>query len=97
DLLLMMGTDEAIGQLRKSGDVLLLDRPLTPSRSLRKRIPWVLATVGGVILAVSFHLVPIVAAAMLGAVAIYFTGVIKTKESYGSVEWSILFLIYGML
>lgn len=97
DLLLMMGTDEAIRQLRKSGDVLLLDRPHTPSRSLRRKIPQVLGVVGGVILAVTFNVVPIVAAALIGVAAIYLTGVLKTKESYDSIEWSILFLIYGML
>jgi di/tricarboxylate transporter len=97
DLLLMMGTDDAIRQLRKSGDVLLLDRPHTPSKSLRKKIPQVLGVVGAVILAVSFELVPMVGAALIGVALIYLTGVLKSKESYDSIEWSILFLIYGML
>jgi len=97
DLLLMMGTDAAIKQLRRSDDVLLLDHPHTPSRSLRKKTPWVLATVAGVILAASLGLVPIVAAAMLGVAVLFSTGVLKSKESYDSIEWSILFLIYGML
>lgn len=97
DLLLMMGTDAAIKQLRRSDDVLLLDHPHTPSRSLRKKTPWVLATVAGVILAASLNLVPIVAAAMIGVTVLFFTGVLKVKESYDSIEWSILFLIYGML
>ncbi len=97
DLLLMMGTDAAIRQLRRGGDVLLLDHPYTPSRSLRKKTPWVLATVAAVILAVSLNLVPIVAAALIAAAVSYFIGVLKTKEGYASIEWSILFLIYGML
>ena len=33
DLLLMMGTDEAISQLRRSGDIMLLDIPPVPSRT----------------------------------------------------------------
>ncbi len=97
DLLLMMGTEPAIRQLRKSNDVLLLDHPPTPSRSLRRKSPLVLATVAGVVLATSFGLLPIVAAALIGAVVMILAGVLKSKEGYASVEWSILLLIYGML
>ncbi len=97
DLLLMMGTEAAVHQLRRGDDIFLLDRPPTPTRNLRKKIPVVLATVAGVILAASFNVVPIVAAALLGVAVLFLAGILKTKESYLSIEWSILFLIYGML
>jgi len=97
DLLLMMGTEAAVRRLRGGDDVFLLDRPPTPARSQRKKIPLVLATVAGVILAASLNLMPIVAAALLGVAVLFLAGVLKTKEGYLSIEWSILFLIYGML
>ncbi|MCP4664626.1 MAG: SLC13 family permease [bacterium] len=97
DLVLMMGTDAAVEQLRKSDDILLLDKPYTPSLSMRKKKPIVVATIAGVILAASFHLAPIVAAALVGVAVLFATGCIKPKEGYANIEWSILVLIYGML
>ena len=97
DLLLMMGTEEAIEQLRRSNDINLLDHPPVPTRGLRKKRAIVLATIVGVILAASFNLVPIVAAALLGVGVVFATGCLKTKEGYANIEWSILVLIYGML
>lgn len=97
DLMLMMGTDEAIEQLRGSNDIFLLDHAPAPSRSMRKKAPLVMATVAAVILAAAFNWMPIVAAAMVGAVVIFSSGCLTTKEGYASIEWSILALIYGML
>jgi di/tricarboxylate transporter len=97
DLLLMMGTEQAIQQLRSNDDIFLLDQPATPAKSRRKKLPLVLATVAAVILAASLNLVPIVAAALIGVTVIYLSRVLSPKEGYGSIEWSIIFLIYGML
>ncbi len=97
DLLLMMGTDAAIDRLRGSDDILLLDHPRTPSRSLRRKTWIVLATVAAVIATASLNLTPIVAAAMIGAAVIFASGVLKSKDGYAAIEWSIIFLIYGML
>ena len=97
DLLLMMGSEEAFGQLRRSNEIFLLDHAPVPSRSMRLKAPWVMATVGGVIVAASLNVMPIVAAAILGAAIVFGLGCLKTKEGYGTIEWSILVLIYGML
>ncbi len=97
DLLLMMGTDIAIDTLRGSDDILLLDKPRTLSLSRQRKTPIVLATVAGVILAASFNVLPIVAAALIGLAVVFMTGAVKTKEGYANIEWSILVLIYGML
>lgn len=97
DLLLMMGTDEAIEALRRSDEIFLLDHPPVPARGQRRRQPLVLATVVGVIAAAGFGIMPIVAAALVGAAIVFLTGCLRTKEGYASIEWSILVLIYGML
>lgn len=97
DLLLLMGTDPAIEQLRLSDEILLLDHPRTPSLSLRKKTPLVVGTVMAVIVVAALNWVPIVGAAMVGAAFLFFTGCLKPKEGYENIEWSILFLIYGML
>lgn len=97
DALLMMGTDEAREALRRSDDILLLDRPATPSRPRPGRILIVLATLLGVVTVASLNLLPIVVAALIGCGILMGTGCIKPKQAYASIDWGILILIYGML
>ena len=97
DILLLMGTDRAIEELRKSDDILLLDRPATPAKSRRKKMPLAVGTLAAIILLVSLNLAPIVAASLIGCGFLFLTGCLHTKEAYQSIDWSIIFLIYGML
>jgi di/tricarboxylate transporter len=97
DLLLMMGTEQAVNELRRGNDFILFDRPPLPSFSQHKRIPLVLATIAGVVLAEVFNWLPIELGAIAGAVFLCLTGCIKPKEAYESIEWPLLFLIFGML
>jgi di/tricarboxylate transporter len=97
DTILMMGTDQAREQIRRGDDILLLDRPHTSSTDLRKKAPIVLLTMVGIVSLVSFNLVPITGAAMIGVAIILASGVLRPKEAYASIDWSILILIYGML
>ena len=97
DTLLMMGTDSAVEELRKSDDLLLLDRPATPARSMRRKMPIVLTILAGIIVLVTLSAVPIAAAALIATGLLFLTGCLKPKEGYLAIDWSILFLIYGML
>lgn len=97
DILLMMGTEQAVNSLRQGDDIILLDRPPLPSFSRHKRIPLVLATIVAVVLGETFDLVPIHLGAIAGAVLMCVTGCIKPKEAYESIEWNLLFVIFGML
>jgi di/tricarboxylate transporter len=93
----MMGTDQAREQIRRGDDILLLDRPHTSSTDLRKKAPIVLLTMIGIVSLVSFNLVPITGAAIVGVAIVLVSGVLRPKEAYASIDWSILILIYGML
>ena len=97
DLLLMMGTEQAANELRRGDDIILFDRPALPSISLHKRIPLVLATIAGVVTLETLDLVPIEIGAIGGAVLLCLTGCIKPKQAYESIEWNLLFMIFGML
>jgi len=97
DTLLMMGSTEAINQLNSSDEIIMLDRPRVPARSLRAKMPIALLTAASVILLASFNVVPIVAAVSLGVALLLLTGCMKAKDAYASVEWSILMIIFGML
>jgi di/tricarboxylate transporter len=97
DLLLMMGTEQAVNELRRGDDIILFDRPPLPSYSQHKRIPLVLATIAAVVLAEAADILPIELGATAAAVLLCLTGCIKAKQAYESIEWPLLFLIFGML
>jgi di/tricarboxylate transporter len=97
DIVLMMGTDQAIDALRQSDDLVLFDRARVPATAQNKKMPIVLAVIAGVIITASLNWVPIEIGALAGSVIVCITGCLKTNEAYASIEWNILFLIYGML
>jgi len=97
DILLMMGTEQAVNALRQGDDIILFDRPPLPSLSRHKRIPLVLGTIVAVVAAETLGLVPIHLGAIAGALLVCLTGCIKPKEAYESIEWNLLFVIFGML
>ena len=97
DTLLMMGTDQAIENLRRSEDILLLDKPRVPNQSSASYLPWVIATVVGVVALATFNVMPIVLSTLLGCCVLLLMGVITPQDGYKAIDWSILALIYGML
>ena len=97
DVLLMMGTDQAIDRLRNSDDLMLFDRARTPTKSQNGKVALVLSVITAVIGAASLGIAPIEVAAVTGCVVLLIAGVLKSKEAYASVEWNLIFLIFGML
>jgi di/tricarboxylate transporter len=97
DIVLMMGTDQAIDALRQSEDLVLFDRARVPATAQNRKMPIVLAVIAAVVATAAFNLIPIEIGALAGAVIVCITGCLKTNEAYASIEWNILFLIYGML
>jgi di/tricarboxylate transporter len=97
DTLLMMGSTKAIESLANSDEVIILDRPRVPARSVRAKMPIALATSIGIVALASLKIVPIVAVVALGVAILLLSGCMKPKEAYASVEWSILMIIFGML
>lgn len=97
DILLMMGTDQAIQNLRGTEDILLVDRPPTPARPLTGKLALVLGTILAVVVVSSLELMAIEIASLLGCVVIFFAGALKPKDGYKAVELDLLVLIYGML
>ncbi|MEM8868126.1 MAG: SLC13 family permease [Verrucomicrobiota bacterium] len=97
DTLLMMGSTRAIESLANSEEIIILDRPRVPARSVRAKMPVAIGTAVGIVALATFNLVPIVAAVCLGVAIILLSGCMKPKDAYASVEWSILLIIFGML
>jgi di/tricarboxylate transporter len=96
DTLLVEGPEPAVTELREGRDfLLLLDVPHTAKRR-QKQWP-ALGVVSMVVTLAALDVMPIGAAALLGAVMVVLAGCLDTKEAYEAVEWKILFLIFGML
>ena len=97
DILLMMGTEQAVENLRASEDLLLVDRPSVPARRSSRHLTIVLAAILGVIGVSSFGWMNIEVAALLACAVVFLTGCLKPRDGYDAIEWNLLFLIYGML
>ncbi len=97
DVLLMMGTDQALQALRAGSDIILFDQPPLPARAHNKKLPIAIGVVVAVIVSASLDWLPIEFGALTGGVVLCLTGCIKPKEAYDSIEWNILMLIFGML
>lgn len=97
DTLLMMGSTKAINSLSASEEIILLDRPRVPARSIRAKMPIALTVTTAIVTLATLNIVPIVAAVALGVAILMLTGCVKPKDAYASVEFSILMIIFGML
>jgi di/tricarboxylate transporter len=97
DVLLMMGTDQAIDGLRNSDDLMLFDRARVPTKPQARQIFTVVGSITAVVTLASLNLVPIEVGAIAGCVIICLSRALKPTEAYASIEWNILFLIFGML
>jgi di/tricarboxylate transporter len=97
DILLMMGTEQAVENLRSSEDLLLVDRPPVPARRESRQLAIVLGCILGVIVVSSLGWMDIAVSSLLACTIVFLTGCLKPREGYNAIEWNLLFLIYGML
>ena len=96
DTLLIEGTQSSIQRLQESRDILLLSAApcQAPRRGKRK---YALAALVCFVLLATATSIPISALALLAAVFVVITGCLENDEAYQSVNWRILFMIFGML
>ena len=96
DTLLIEGPVPAVAELRGHRDFLLLaDVPRVAKR--RRKQGLVLVTIALVVTLAALNVMPIAALAVLGAVAVVAMRCLDVEEAYQSIEWKIVFLIFGML
>ena len=103
DALLLQTTEEAADFLAEVHDFVVTSEPPEEfiererSRGLAPTTLPALAIVGGVIALAALGVVPIVIAALGGVVAMVATGVLSPSEAYVSVNWSVVFLLAGVI
>ena len=100
DILLVSGRWQAIRNLqadKKNFVVLSLPLEIDDIAPARQKAPWALGILGLMVGAMTFELVPNVAAVLISAMALIATRCVSVDEAYKSINWPSLVLIAGML
>jgi len=96
DTLFMEGPPEAFNRLQGQRDFVSISD--TPAVTVVTKKAWVAAGIAVLFAAgASLNILGVPALALLVALAMVVTGCVTAKQAYDSVQWEILFLIFGML
>jgi di/tricarboxylate transporter len=96
DTLLVQGPAEGIHRLMQERDFLNLTEP--KQRTYRPhRAPVAIGAIIIVMLLASIEILPIAAIALVAAIVVVVARCLDVEEAYESVEWNLLFIIFGML
>lgn len=96
DILLLYGDENAVDKLEAVDEFILLERQ-RPLEAPRSRAVWALGILAAVVLAATTTLVPLLPAAMAGALLMVLTGCVSPREVYNAVDFKLLVLIAGAL
>lgn len=96
DMLLIQGRKEDVEYLEAEKFFITLSEYEKKKTVYRKAIPAILIGIG-VVLAAALNIVNILISAMVGALLMILTGVLKPEEAYKAVEWKVIFMMAGVL
>ncbi len=96
DTLLLEGPVHNLLRMQQDESFLSLNE-VTVKVPRKSKVMIAVAILAGVVSTSALGLLSITAAAIIGAVLAILTRCLDMRDSYRSVEWNILFLIYGML
>lgn len=96
DALLLLGPREEIARLRGDPGFLMLDRIDEPALR-RAKIPLALGIFAAVVGLAAFNVVPILASALFGCVALVATRCLSIEEACEAIDWRVIFLLAGAL
>ncbi len=96
DTLLLEGPAEGMNRLLADGGIVNLSAP--QAVELRRGRAWIaVLSILSVVVLAAFDVMPIAGLAVIAAVAVMMTRCVDPDEAFGSIDWRILFLIFGML
>jgi di/tricarboxylate transporter len=96
DVLLVQGVPEAIDEMARSPDFLVVNRLEHATRDTR-RAPMALTIMGMTVLAAAAGWLHISTSAFLGVLLMASTGCVRVQDMYSAVEWRVIFLIACMM
>ena len=96
DTLLLQATEETIGRFSNDRNFVVGGRLTRPDFRTNK-VPIALGIIAVVVGLAALEIVPILVSALGGIVAMVATGCVKPNEVYSSVDWSVIFLLAGLI
>lgn len=96
DALLLLGPRDEIARLRNDPGFLMLDRVEEPSLR-RSKIPLALGIFAAVVVLAALNIVPILASAIFGCVALVATRCLSIEQACEAIDWRVIFLLAGAL
>ncbi len=96
DTVLMLGPLTTFDQMREDGDFLLLEER-HHMQYRPEKAPLALAAIVAVVTVATLNIMPIVGATTIACVGLMLARVLEPDEAYRSIDWQIIFLIYGSL
>ncbi len=96
DMLLILGSKTELQNLENRKLIVALSEHEKKKTNYKKAIPAVLIGIG-VVLSASLNITSILISAMIGALLMVLTGILKPKEAYQAVEWKVIFMMAGVL
>ena len=96
DTLLVQGPAEGIHRLMQERDFLNLTEP--KQRAFRRhKAPLAIAAISAVMLLSAFNVFSITVLALVAAILVVLTKCLDVEEAYETIEWPLMFIIFGML
>lgn len=96
DTLLLQCNKEDVKYIMRSDD-LIVTNELTDLHLRRNRAVIALGIVIAVVALAAFKIVPILVAALIGAVGMVLTGCLSLEQAYKAIDWKVIFLLGGIL
>lgn len=98
DTLLVQGPRRRFRLLNEERDFIVLEDPGYLGEVGRPdKAPWALAGMGIMLFIAAFGILPIAAAALIGALTMILGGALKIDEGYQAIEWKAVVMVAGML
>lgn len=95
DALLLLVRRAELPDLRREGDLILVERSARPAAARQGRTA--LSIVGVVVLAAALGWVPIAIAALAGILLMVMTRVLTLDETYASINWRVIAMLAAMI
>jgi len=94
-ILLQCNKNELEGILNSEN--LIVTNELTDLHLRKNRVITSVIVMTSVVALAAFHVLPIMAAAVVGAVSMVISGCISLEEAYKAIDWKVIFLLGGIL
>lgn len=96
DTLLVQASEGTVKRLASDRDFIIAQELTLPDFRY-ERIPVALGIIVAVVGLAAFEVLPILVSSLAGIVAMVATGCVKPEEVYASVDWSVIFLLAGLI